>query len=195
MVSIQANTSSRLLVRTSSLVNFIRVGMGSPRSGRNCGAAGPTRLPSGHVDGSVSWRTLGLEARCPGLWRPRGARSGSRGLTLGPGCGRGTSRRAIPDVDGQSGPIHLDREALEMTADSARQALGAHPLHALRDEVQARTSLPERMAHRCALWRCGPALHGRHRGHTASFTAIPQVEIRRPSPRMASMGSSSRPCR
>src|SRR5918996_1012813 len=42
----------------------------------------------------------------------------------------------IPDVEVQRGLIHLDREAIEMTADSAREGLGAQPLHALRDGVQ-----------------------------------------------------------
>jgi len=39
-------------------------------------------------------------------------------------------------VEVQRGLIPLDREAIEMTADAAREVLGTYPLHALRDGVQ-----------------------------------------------------------
>src|SRR6266850_7993129 len=63
-------------------------------------------------------------------------RSSDHEASLGPGVVAARRDEGIPDVEGPRGLIHLDREAIEMTADSAREVLGAHPWHARRDGVQ-----------------------------------------------------------
>ena len=60
----------------------------------------------------------------------------SHEASLVPGVIAARRDEGIPDVEVQRRLIHLDREAIEMTADAAREVLGAHPLHALRDGVQ-----------------------------------------------------------
>ena len=103
------------------------------RSGRSCSAAGPTRAPAGQVDGSVSGEPWGRRLDALASGGPAAHALTRMGLPLIPGVVAAHRDEGIPDVEGQLGLIHLDREAAEMTADSAREVLGAHPSHALRD--------------------------------------------------------------
>ena len=62
--------------------------------------------------------------------------SSDHGASLVPGIVAARRDEGIPDVEVQRGLIPREREAIEMSADAAREVLGAHLLHALRDGVQ-----------------------------------------------------------
>ena len=62
-------------------------------------------------------------------------RSSYHEASLVPGVVAARRDEGIPDMEVQRGLIRLDREAIEMTTDAAREVLGAHPLHALSDLV------------------------------------------------------------